>query len=147
MWQGDCHEYICTQKNRDLLAAIDEDSKLRKRERRTRRRKEGRNHHSGRGLVRKVGEPGSLVGPVDPPDWLVEMMRWILTKANWNEVKETMDGQPFYINFGINRIHYTRALVDTGCLCFATISRALAKRLHLPRIEITPRDLAQINIT
>ena len=58
-----------------------------------------------------------------------------------------MDGQPFYVNFGINVIHYTRALVDTGCLCFATISRALAKRLRLPRIEITPRDLAQVNIT
>ena len=58
-----------------------------------------------------------------------------------------MDGQPFYVNFGINGIHYTRALVDTGCLCFATISRALAQRLHLPRIEITPRDLTQVNIT
>ena len=58
-----------------------------------------------------------------------------------------MDGQPFYVNFGINGIHYTRAFVDTGCLSFATISHALAKRLRLPRIEIPPRDLAQVNVT
>jgi predicted aspartyl protease len=58
-----------------------------------------------------------------------------------------MDGKPFFINFGINGIHYTRALVDSGCLCFATISEALAKRLRLPRIPITPRDLAQVNVT
>jgi hypothetical protein len=28
-----------------------------------------------------VGELGSPVGPADPPDWLVEMMRRILTLA------------------------------------------------------------------
>ena len=38
-----CHECICMQKNRDLLAAIDEDSKLRK-EKEKRRRKERRNY-------------------------------------------------------------------------------------------------------
>ena len=53
-----------------------------------------------------------------------------------------MDGNPFYVNFGINGIHYTEALVDSGCLCFTTISLSLAKRLRLPRIPITPRDLA-----
>ncbi len=58
-----------------------------------------------------------------------------------------MDGNPFYINFGINGTHYTKALVDSGCLCFATISLSLARRLHLPRISITPRDLAQVNVT
>ena len=58
-----------------------------------------------------------------------------------------MDGKPFYINFGINGIYYTRALVDTGCLCYATISQALARRLRLLRIPITPRDLEQVNTT
>jgi len=58
-----------------------------------------------------------------------------------------MDGNPFYVNFGINGIHYTKALVDSGCLCFATISLSLARRLRLPRIAITPRDLAQVNVT
>ena len=58
-----------------------------------------------------------------------------------------MDGDPFYVNFGINGIHYTKALVDSGCLCFATISLSLARRLRLPRISITPRDLEQVNVT
>jgi hypothetical protein len=58
-----------------------------------------------------------------------------------------MDGNPFYVNFGINGIHYTKALVDSGCLCFATISLSLARRLRLPRISITPRDLEQVNVT
>ena len=53
-----------------------------------------------------------------------------------------MDSNPFYINFSINGIHYTKALVDSGCLCFATISLSLASRLRLLRIPITPRDLA-----
>lgn len=58
-----------------------------------------------------------------------------------------MDGAPFLVNFGINGIHYTKALVDSGCLCFATISLALARRIRLPLIPITPRDLAQVNVT
>jgi predicted aspartyl protease len=58
-----------------------------------------------------------------------------------------MDGDPFYVNFGINGNHYTKALVDSGCLCFSTISLSLANHLRLPRISITPRDLAQVNVT
>lgn len=57
-----------------------------------------------------------------------------------------MDGEPFHVNFGINGIYYTKALVDSGCLCFATISSALTRRLRLPRISITPRDLDQVNV-
>ena len=68
-------------------------------------------------------------------------------RQEWKEVEKQMDGNPFYINFGINGIHYTKALVDSGCLCFATISLSLARRLRLPRIPITPRDLAQVNVT
>jgi hypothetical protein len=68
-------------------------------------------------------------------------------KQEWKEVESQMDGNPFYVNFGINGIHYTKALVDSGCLCFATISLMLANRLRLPRIPITPRDLAQVNVT
>jgi predicted aspartyl protease len=57
-----------------------------------------------------------------------------------------MDGTPFYVNFGINGIHYTKALVDCGCICFATINERFANRLRLPRIPITPRDLKQVNV-
>ena len=58
-----------------------------------------------------------------------------------------MDGPPFFVNLGINNTHYTKALIDNGYLYFATISTSLAKRLNLPRIPITPRDLGQIATT
>ena len=58
-----------------------------------------------------------------------------------------MDGNPFYINFSINGIHYTKAFVDSGCLYFATISLSFARRLRLSRILITLRDLEQVNVT
>jgi len=53
-----------------------------------------------------------------------------------------MDSNPFYVNFSINGIHYTKALVDSSCLYFATISLLLAKCLYLLYILITPYDLA-----
>ena len=58
-----------------------------------------------------------------------------------------MDGPPFFVNLSINNTHYTKALIDSNCLYFATISASLAKRLNLPRIPITPRDLGQIATT
>ncbi len=36
-----------------------------------------------------------------------------------------MDGNLFYVNFGINGIHYTKVLVDSECLCFVTIGLSL----------------------
>jgi predicted aspartyl protease len=56
-----------------------------------------------------------------------------------------MDSQAFYINIGINQGYYSTALVDSGCLCYGTISETLAHRLRLPRISITPRTLIQVN--
>jgi hypothetical protein len=53
-----------------------------------------------------------------------------------------MDSNPFYVNFSINRIYYTKALINSGCLCFTTISLSLTKRLRLLYIPITPRNLA-----
>ncbi len=50
-----------------------------------------------------------------------------------------MDGNPFYVNFGINGIHYTKALVDSGCLCFATISLSLAQPPTPPTHPNHPR--------
>lgn len=57
-----------------------------------------------------------------------------------------MDGEAFYINFGINGAYYTKALADSGCHCYASISQSLADRLSLPRIPIPPRDLEQVNV-
>ena len=58
-----------------------------------------------------------------------------------------MDGNPFYVNFSINGIHYTKAFVDSSCLYFATISLSFTRRLRLPRIPISLRDLEQVNVT
>ena len=58
-----------------------------------------------------------------------------------------MDGNPFYVNFSINGIYYTKALVNSSCLCFATISLLLARRLRLLYISITPCNLEQVNVT
>ena len=58
-----------------------------------------------------------------------------------------MDSNPFYVNFSINGIHYTKALVNSSYLCFATISLSLANRLYLLRIPITLYNLAQVNVT
>jgi hypothetical protein len=55
---GRCHGRICSQKNRDLFATMDEDSKLRKRERRKERRKEGKNLSTA-----KYDEGGALWVP------------------------------------------------------------------------------------
>ena len=52
-----------------------------------------------------------------------------------------MDRPLFYINLGINDMYYTKAFINTSYLCFVTISASLSKRLRLPRISITPRDL------
>lgn len=57
-----------------------------------------------------------------------------------------MDCPAFYVNFGVNGISYTRAMVDSGCLCYGSMSNAFAKRLRLPRIPITPRDLEAVNV-
>ena len=47
----------------------------------------------------------------------------------------------------VNGIYYTKAFVDSGCLCFAIVSLSFARRLRLPRIPITLRDLEQVNVT
>ena len=52
-----------------------------------------------------------------------------------------MDSEPFLVDIRINGIDFTKALVDNGCLCYATISDQLATTLKLPRISIPPRIL------
>ena len=58
-----------------------------------------------------------------------------------------MDCHGMYVNIGLNRENYTTAFVDCGCLTYAMMSEAFARKTRLPRIPITPRDLAQVNIT
>jgi predicted aspartyl protease len=56
-----------------------------------------------------------------------------------------MDSNPFFVNIGINNTSYTYALVDSGCLTYATMSQVYANKLRLPRIEIKPRALETVN--
>ena len=53
-----------------------------------------------------------------------------------------MDSNPFYVNFSINGIYYTKALINSSYLCFTTISLSLANYLRLLYIPITPYNLA-----
>ena len=41
----------------------------------------------------------------------------------------------------LNDVIFVQALVDNGCLCSGIIDDALATKLQLPRISITPRRL------
>lgn len=47
----------------------------------------------------------------------------------------------FYVDVRTNGIRFTKALVDTGCSAYATISESLMKSFDLPRIAIRPRHL------
>ncbi len=55
-----------------------------------------------------------------------------------------MDGDPFLVDLIVNDIHVTHALVDSGSLCYATMSEDYCRRLQLPRISITPRILSGV---
>ena len=54
-----------------------------------------------------------------------------------------MDKPGFYVNIGINGVRYTRAFIDSGCLCYMSVSERFADQLRLPRIKIPPRGLQQ----
>ncbi|KAF4474522.1 Transposon Tf2-8 polyprotein [Colletotrichum fructicola Nara gc5] len=56
-----------------------------------------------------------------------------------------MDQEGLYVNIGINTTYFTRALYDDGCHCYMSISLKLARKLRLPTIDITPRDLLQVS--
>ncbi len=47
----------------------------------------------------------------------------------------------------MNGKYYTRALVDTGCLSYGTVSQAFAERSRMMRIEIHPRSLQETKST
>lgn len=56
-----------------------------------------------------------------------------------------MDQEGFYVNIGFNKLYFTRALVDNGCGCYMSVSQRFANQAGLPRIDITPRDLHQVD--
>ena len=52
-----------------------------------------------------------------------------------------MNTKPFLVNALLDDIIMVQALVDNGCLCYGIIDNALADRLRLLRIPISPRNL------
>jgi hypothetical protein len=51
-----------------------------------------------------------------------------------------------YIDIWINSILSTRALCDSGCQCFATVSEQFVKKNGLDSSPIKPRPLEQVTI-
>ena len=52
-----------------------------------------------------------------------------------------------YIDILINSITSTRALCDSGCQCFATVSEQFVKERGLDMLSIQPRSLEQVTTT
>ena len=55
-----------------------------------------------------------------------------------------MNSEPFKIDVLFNSLVFKSALIDNGCLCYATVSERTASSLRLPRIPISPRVLSQV---
>ncbi|KAI0998037.1 hypothetical protein K3495_g10153 [Podosphaera aphanis] len=52
-----------------------------------------------------------------------------------------MKSSPFLIDCQVNSSFYIKALIGTGCLCFATFSKDIVKKNNLPRIKIPEKTL------
>ncbi|OQD77422.1 hypothetical protein PENANT_c103G01711 [Penicillium antarcticum] len=64
-------------------------------------------------------------------------------KQERNGVKKLFkqENKPFKVDVQLNGLQSTQALVDSGCLCYATISDSLVQSFNLPRIRIPTRTL------
>ncbi|KAI1001479.1 hypothetical protein K3495_g6720 [Podosphaera aphanis] len=54
-----------------------------------------------------------------------------------------MNGNSFLIDVLINNIYTVPTLINSGCDCLAAVSNTLVRKANLPRIEVTPRKLAE----
>lgn len=60
----------------------------------------------------------------------------------WIDFQDKMNVPPFLVNVKINTVFETScALVDNGCLSYATISEAFVDRTKLPFLKIAPRPV------
>ena len=65
-------------------------------------------------------------------------------KQEWNKKKNNMDQKGLYVNAIFNKDTFAYTFIDTGSLCYMTVSSKFAKRAGLQRIPITPRKLQQV---
>jgi hypothetical protein len=56
-----------------------------------------------------------------------------------------MNNAPLTVHLIVNEVYNASALVDSGCLCYALVSRRFARRSHLERFRIPPRINEGIN--
>ncbi|PZD22055.1 hypothetical protein A1F96_11511, partial [Pyrenophora tritici-repentis] len=68
------------------------------------------------------------------------------TRIEWNKFKkEHMLAPPITIHVLVNQTHYTSALIDSGCLSYALITRSFVRRAKLERIPIPRKPIVGVN--
>jgi hypothetical protein len=68
------------------------------------------------------------------------------TSSEWKQFQlKHMKTAPLTVNLIVNSAYNASALVDSGCLCYALVSRKFARRSRLERFEITPQLIEGIN--
>ena len=70
-----------------------------------------------------------------------------MTKWKGRTLERSLDTDGMYIDILINSITSTRALCDSGCQCFATVSEQFVKERGLDMSSIQPRPLEQVTTT
>ena len=68
-------------------------------------------------------------------------------KRKGRTLEGSLDTDGMYIDILINSITSTRALCDSGCQCFATMSEQFVKERGLHASSIQPRSLRQVTTT
>ena len=55
-----------------------------------------------------------------------------------------MISKPFLVDCLINGMFYTKALIDTGCLCYSVLDKNLVRKYNLHTESVSPRKLDPI---
>lgn len=58
--------------------------------------------------------------------------------------KKYMTSEPFTVQSLVNKTHFSRTMIDTGCLCYGIINERLVRQLKCERIPIRPRSVKGI---
>lgn len=68
------------------------------------------------------------------------------TNSEWNQFQHRhMNTPPLTANLIVNSVYNATALIDSGCLCYALVSRRFARQSHLERFEIASRMIEGID--
>jgi hypothetical protein len=55
-----------------------------------------------------------------------------------------MDSDPFIVSTKVNGIYFIKALIDSECLAYGTVSQRFTRKWRLKRIFITSRPLIKL---